>query len=67
MGLVFINCNSEAGDLIASLENIREPLGAYDLSNAKIADRKTYTVEANWKLAIENYLECYHCATSHRS
>ena len=67
MGLVFINCNSEAGDLIASLENIKEPLGAYDLSNAKIADRKTYTVEANWKLAIENYLECYHCATSHRS
>ena len=27
MGLVFINCDPNAGDLVASLENIREPLG----------------------------------------
>ena len=67
MGLVFINCDPDAGDLVASLENIREPLGAYDLEHAKVAHRKTYRVEANWKLAIENYLECYHCATSHRA
>ena len=25
MGLVFINCDPDAGDLVASLENIREP------------------------------------------
>ena len=56
MGLVFINCDPDAGDLVASLENIREPLGAYDLEHAKVAHRKTYRVEANWKLAIENYL-----------
>jgi len=24
-------------------------------------------VDANWKLWLENYLECYHCATSHRA
>ena len=64
---MFINCDPDAGDLVASLENIREPLGAYDLEHAKVAHRKTYRVEANWKLAIENYLECYHCATSHRA
>jgi len=67
MGLVSINCDSGAGDLIASLENLREPLGAYDLDHAKVAHRHTYRVDANWKLAIENYLECYHCATSHRA
>ncbi len=67
MGLVFINCDHEAGNLVESLENLRDPLGAYDLGNAKVAHRKTYHVDANWKLAVENYLECYHCATSHRA
>ncbi len=23
--------------------------------------------EANWKIAVENYLECYHCAVAHPS
>ncbi|MBL6696618.1 MAG: Rieske (2Fe-2S) protein, partial [Luminiphilus sp.] len=30
MGLVFINCDPGAGDFLAPLENLREPLGAYD-------------------------------------
>ena len=42
-------------------------LGAYDLGSAKIAESKVYEIDANWKLCLENYLECYHCATSHRS
>ena len=25
----------------------------------------TYDVAANWKLVIENFMECYHCATIH--
>ena len=67
MGLVFINCDPDAANFLGPLENIREPLGAYDLGNAKVAHRKTYRIDANWKLVLENYLECYHCATSHRA
>ena len=66
MGLIFINCDAEAGDFLPVLEHIRAPLGAYDLANAKVARKQTYTVDANWKLCLENYLECYHCASSHR-
>lgn len=25
-----------------------------------------YSVDANWKIALGNYLECYHCETAHR-
>ena len=25
----------------------------------------TYALAANWKIAVENYLECYHCAVAH--
>ena len=67
MGMVFINCDPNAADLVASLDKMRIPLGAYDLANAKVAHRQTYRIQANWKLALENYLECYHCATSHRA
>jgi phenylpropionate dioxygenase-like ring-hydroxylating dioxygenase large terminal subunit len=67
MGLIFINCDPDAADFLGPLQHLNEPLGAYDLANAKIAHKQTYKVEANWKLVLENYLECYHCATSHRS
>ncbi|ARN75952.1 aromatic ring-hydroxylating oxygenase subunit alpha [Oceanicoccus sagamiensis] len=66
-GLIFINCDVNAASYKPILANIQTQLGAYDLPNAKIAHRHTYQVDANWKLVLENYLECYHCATSHRS
>lgn len=67
MGLVFVNCDPGAPDFRGPLQNIAQPLGAYDLEHAKVAHRQTYRVDANWKLVLENYLECYHCATSHRA
>lgn len=67
MGLIFINCDLQAADFLPALQHLEQPLGAYDLANAKIAHKQTYSVDANWKLVLENYLECYHCATSHRA
>ena len=64
-GLIFINCDENAADFLDPLENIKDQLGAYQLENAKVAHKHTYEVDANWKLCLENYLECYHCATSH--
>lgn len=66
-GLVFINCDPDAADFAVPLSNLDKPLGAYDLPNAKVAHKQTYRIDANWKLCLENYLECYHCATSHRA
>ena len=37
----------------------------YDLANCKVAATRTYRLAANWKLAIENNLECYHCMPRH--
>jgi Rieske 2Fe-2S family protein len=31
----------------------------------KLAHRKIYTAEANWKSVLENETECYHCAHGH--
>jgi Rieske 2Fe-2S family protein len=66
-GLIFVNADPQAADFSAALDQIDSALAPYELAHAKIAHRELYRVEANWKLALENYLECYHCATSHRS
>ena len=66
-GLIFVNCCAESVDFQPALDKLYSTLKPYDLPNAKIANSQVYRVEANWKLVLENYLECYHCATAHRA
>jgi Rieske 2Fe-2S family protein len=42
-----------------------ESIERYDIDNLEVGRRITYDVKANWKLIIENFMECYHCATIH--
>jgi Rieske 2Fe-2S family protein len=42
-----------------------EMLDHYDVPSLKVGRRIVYDVAANWKLIIENFMECYHCATIH--
>jgi Rieske 2Fe-2S family protein len=39
--------------------------GGYDLSDMKLAATKAHEIRANWKIIVENNLECYHCAINH--
>ncbi len=40
-------------------------LDGYDVGALVLGRRITYDVAANWKLLVENFMECYHCATIH--
>ncbi|HKT01011.1 MAG TPA: aromatic ring-hydroxylating dioxygenase subunit alpha [Rugosimonospora sp.] len=42
-----------------------DAIAHYDLPNLALGRRITYDVRANWKLIVENFQECYHCATIH--
>lgn len=37
----------------------------YRTEGLALGKRITYDVKANWKLIVENFMECYHCATIH--
>jgi Rieske 2Fe-2S family protein len=37
----------------------------YSIADLSVGRRIVYDVKANWKLIIENFMECYHCATIH--
>jgi len=51
----------EIVDRLGEVEN----LDHYDLANLSVGRRIVYDVAANWKLIVENFMECYHCATIH--
>ncbi|WP_329223739.1 aromatic ring-hydroxylating dioxygenase subunit alpha [Streptomyces sp. NBC_01485] len=37
----------------------------YGTEHLALGRRIVYDVKANWKLIVENFMECYHCATIH--
>ena len=50
----------QAPDLLADIESF-----APDLDQLTHAHRITYRMEANWKIVVDNFLECYHCPVAH--
>jgi Rieske 2Fe-2S family protein len=42
-----------------------EAIEHYEIADLSVGRRIRYDVKANWKLIIENFMECYHCATIH--
>lgn len=64
-GLVFVCFCNDPPSLEGAQRDLAEPMAMFDFENLKAAASKTYPIAANWKLAIENYQECYHCATAH--
>jgi Rieske 2Fe-2S family protein len=51
--------------LLEQLGPIPGRLTRYPLAELRAARRIVYEVEANWKVILENYNECYHCAGVH--
>jgi len=64
-GLIFVCFADEPPRLDDAEQTLRASLGRYGWADAKMAHRAIYSVDANWKLAIENYFECYHCGPAH--
>jgi Rieske 2Fe-2S family protein len=64
-GLVFVCFAEEPPALERAAQTLAAGLGPYGWGRAKIAHRASYRVDANWKIATENYMECYHCAPAH--
>lgn len=64
-GLVFVSLSDQPLGLSHVHEALSGGARAYGWADAKVAYRETFFVEANWKLAVENYMECYHCQPAH--
>jgi len=65
---VFVNADSTAAPLAETLGEVPELVrsAGVDVDALAFHSRAPYTLEANWKIAVENYLECYHCAVANQ-
>ncbi len=64
-GLVFISFADDPLDFSEVERLLRATCGQYGWGAARVAHRESYVLDANWKLAVENYVECYHCGPAH--
>ena len=64
-GLIFIAFDPDPPSLAEAAPALSAMLELFAWPSARIALRRSYSVAANWKLAMENYHECYHCAPAH--
>jgi phenylpropionate dioxygenase-like ring-hydroxylating dioxygenase large terminal subunit len=64
---VFINFDKNPEPLKKHLGDLPEKLAPYKLEKMALARRKTFEMDCNWKLFVENAKESYHIATVHRA
>jgi choline monooxygenase len=66
---VFVNPDPEAAPLADHLGELPRLVadGGVDVDSLVFHKRAEGEYEANWKVCVENYLECYHCAVAHPS
>jgi choline monooxygenase len=64
---IFVNADADAAPLAHTLGELPELLrtGGIDVDALVFHSHAPYTLAANWKVAVENYLECYHCPVAH--
>ena len=66
--LVFVNLDPNAVSLAEKTEGLKDEIMGYsaDLGQLTFGHRLTYSIKANWKSVVDNFLECYHCPIAHK-
>jgi Rieske 2Fe-2S family protein len=64
-GWLFVNASGDAPAIAEQLGNLDLVVRDYDPATLKLGARHEYELRANWKIVVENYLECYHCSEIH--
>jgi Rieske 2Fe-2S family protein len=65
LGLIFVAMTHDVVPLREHLAKLEALVDVYEPERLRRAAHHEYVVQANWKVVIENYQECYHCAMIH--
>jgi carnitine monooxygenase subunit len=64
--LVFVNPDLDTPPLADALGDVPDRLSEIlDIDSLEFRFRSEFEVDSNWKIACENFLECYHCPVAH--
>jgi choline monooxygenase len=64
---VFANPDPQAEPLASALGDLPDVVAEHglEIEGLRFSRRVQFEIRANWKIALENYLECYHCPVNH--
>jgi phenylpropionate dioxygenase-like ring-hydroxylating dioxygenase large terminal subunit len=64
---VFVNPDRDAAPLADTLGDLPDVVSesGVDLDGLRFHSHQEWEIASNWKVAIENFLECYHCPVAH--
>ncbi len=67
-GLIMLNLDPDAMPFSEQFDGLEDEIRQYMPSVDKLsfAQRDTFDVKSNWKVLVDNFLECYHCAPAHK-
>ncbi len=67
-GLLMVNLDPDATSFAEQTGDLEKEIRHYmpQVDDLAFAQRDTYDVKSNWKVMIDNFLECYHCHTAHK-
>jgi len=65
LGLVFVNLDDDAPPLLETLGDLPADLESRGLAEMRLAARKDWSIDCNWKVYVDNYLEGYHIPIVH--
>jgi choline monooxygenase len=64
-GIIFVNLDQDAMPLAEWLGDLPERFARHPLDELQLVRRRDYTINANWKLIAENFMEYYHLPWGH--
>jgi len=64
-GWIFVNASGDGPPLSSWLGDLGTHVSAWEPERMVLGERHEYVVAANWKLILENFVECYHCPSIH--
>ena len=64
-GFIFINLADAPIQFKSEFAPIMNRFSEWGIPGLKLIESKSYSVNCNWKLIIQNFSECYHCPIIH--
>lgn len=67
-GMIMINLDPDATPFAEQFDGLEDEIRQYmpSIDTLEFAQRDTFDVASNWKVLVDNFLECYHCAPAHK-
>jgi len=67
-GMIMVNLDPDATPFAEQFDGLEDEIRQYmpRVDALEFAQRDEFDVAANWKVLVDNFLECYHCAPAHK-